>query len=111
MALDDEGDQNGNICLLGKRAYCCPSDSAPTAPQCKQISSWSGKCTSDLPQKVGAISGVLVDIPVCCSADVKYSNCKWYGKGILGTCANSQCPVVSGPGTPSIGSQIHLTQT
>ncbi|KAL7793735.1 glycoside hydrolase family 18 protein [Trichoderma ceciliae] len=93
MALDDEGDQNGNICIFGKRAYCCPSDSAPTAPQCKQISSWGGKCTSDLPQKVGAISGVFVDIPVCCSADVKYDNCKWYGKASPFSCTNSQCPV------------------
>ncbi|UKZ63160.1 uncharacterized protein TrAtP1_004390 [Trichoderma atroviride] len=92
MALDDNSDQQGDKCLFGRRAYCCPSESAPTAPQCKQISSWGGKCSSDLPQKVGAISGIFVDIPVCCPADVKYKDCKWYGKGRPFSCTDSQCP-------------------
>ncbi|KAL7938018.1 glycoside hydrolase family 18 protein [Trichoderma chlorosporum] len=93
LALDDEGDRDAYICLFGKRAYCCPSDSAPTAPQCKSISSWGGKCTSGLPQEVGKVSGVFIDIPVCCSDDVKYNNCQWYGRANAFSCINSQCPV------------------
>lgn len=110
LTLDDQGDHDANICTFGNRAYCCPSDSAPTAPQCKQISSWGGKCSSDLPQKVGTVSGVIIDTPVCCSADVKYNNCQWYGFSDPFSCVNSQCPVVSGPKTPSIRTQVHLTQ-
>lgn len=111
MALDAQGDVNGQKCLFGRHAYCCPSESAPTAPQCKHISSWGGKCTSDLPQKVGVISGIFVATPVCCPADVKYKNCKWYGKGSPLSCTNSQCPPVSEPEPPLIRTQDPLNTT